>query len=412
MAATMEGTASAQPRKRSRIELGDMRYAPQYLFGLGGFLLILSIGVNALFADDMSRWFHAFLLNLTYFLSISLGALFFVTLQHLTGARWSVVTRRVAELMTTPIATMGILMLVVLVPMFFGNSSLYSWNDASLRETDELIRLKSPYLNTPFFAIRCLGYFALWIFLSRFYLRESLRQDQTGHAEASDRMSRWSGPAMIALAITLNFAAFDWLMSLDPHWFSTIFGVYFFAGCVVSFLAMLAIGASGLQRFGFMTKEITVEHYHDVGKLLFGFMFFWAYIAFSQYLLIWYANIPEETVWYLHRQEHGWQYVGLLLLVGHLLLPFFGLMSRSARRDRKRLLFWASVLLVMHWVDLYWIVMPNASPESVTFGMVEVLGFLGLGCIWCGAIARSARNIRLIPTGDPHYSQSLAFHNV
>ena len=408
----MESTASAQPQHRSRIQLRDLRSTPLYLFGLGSVLLILSIGANTLFDEEMSRWFHAFLLNLTFFLSISLGALFFVVLQHLTSARWSVVTRRIAELLTTPIATMGLLMLVILIPMFLGNSSLYSWNDSALRESDALIRSKTPYLNTPFFALRCLFYFVTWVMLSRFFMNRSLMQDAHSQRDLSDRMRQWSGPAMIALAITLNFAAFDWLMSLDPHWFSTIFGVYFFAGCVVSFLAVLAIAASLLQRFGFVTQEITVEHYHDIGKLLFGFMFFWAYIAFSQYLLIWYANIPEETVWYLHRQEHGWQYVGLLLLAGHLILPFFGLMSRSARRDRKRLLFWASFLLIMHWVDLYWIVMPNISPDSVKLGAIEVLSFLGVGCVWCAALAYRARNIRLIPTGDPNYPQSLSFHNV
>ena len=217
---------------------------------------------------------------------------------------------------------------------------------------------------------------------------------------------------MIAFAATVNFATFDWLMSLDPHWFSTIFGIYFFAGAVVAVFATLTLVSALLQRFGYLDRAITVEHYHDLGKLLFGFMFFWAYIAFSQFLLIWYANIPEETVWYLHRQQHGWQYVGILLIAGHFLLPFFGLMSRSARRNQSVLVFWSVFLLAMHWVDLYWLVIPTVSPERVSLGAMELLTLLGIGAIWVGAFAGKLEGTALVPTGDPHLGESLAFHNV
>ena len=358
-----------------------------------------------------TRLWHAYLLSVCFFLSINLGALFFVILQHLTSAKWSVVTRRVAELLTTTTPVLGLLTLPIVIPMLFGNSYLYEWNDPSLRASDELIQGKIGYLNAPFFAVRCLLYFAVWQFLARFFINNSLRQDDAADIGPTKKMRRFSGPAMILFALTTNFAAFDLLMSLDPHWFSTIFGVYFFAGCAVAFFAALAIATVGLQRSGRLKHEITTEHYHDVSKLLFGFTMFWAYIAFSQYLLIWYANIPEETGWFFIRQRGGWQWVSLSLIVGHFLLPFFGLMSRRARRDRKSLVFWSVVLLVMHWLDLFWLVMPNVATDTVPIGAMEIGCFLGVGTIWLASALRNAVGMRLLPTGDPHLRESLCFHN-
>jgi hypothetical protein len=275
-----------------------------------------------------------------------------------------------------------------------------------------LIQAKAAYLNAPFFALRWAIYFATWTLMSRFFLRNSVQQDHTSDIELTQRMRRWSGPAMIVFAVTTNFAAFDWLMSLDPHWFSTIFGVYYFAGCAVAFLATLPLISVGLQRLGYLTYEITTEHYHDMGKLLFGFVMFWAYIAFSQYLLIWYANIPEETTWFLVRQRAGWQLIGLLLLLGHFFLPFFGLLSRSARRNRLSLVFWSVWLLVMHWLDLFWLVMPNVNAGGFPLGLIELLCFVGIGALWLASTLRQMQGSRLIPSGDPHLRESLAFHNI
>ncbi len=299
----------------------------------------------------------------------------------------------------------------ILVALFFGRADLYSWNDAALRDVDPLLQAKSADLNAPFFTVRTAAYFAVWIGLSRFFGRRSLRQDTTLDTAVTLEMRRASGPAMLAFAVTTNFAAFDWLMSLDPYWFSTIFGIYFFAGCAVAFFAALPIVAALLQRMNYLTREITIEHYHEMGKLIFGFMMFWAYIAFSQYLLIWYANIPEETSWFLVRQSGSWRIVSLLLIVGHFLLPFFGLMSRGSRRDLRSLLFWAAFLLVMHAVDLFWLIMPSVSPHGLPMGLMELLCLLGVGAACAAATLRQTAGIRLIPTGERHLSESLRFHN-
>ena len=408
----MNPIAIRQLKNSPGMKIQDLGVLPARITTLGLAVLAIAFGLGLWSSIGLTRLMHAYLLSVSFFLSISLGALFFVVLQHLTAASWSVAIRRIAELLTSAIPTLGLLMLPIVVPMLFGSAHLYSWNDETLRASDQLIQGKAPYLNASFFALRCLLYFAVWIVIANYYRGKSQQQDTTADLAVSANMRKWSGPAMIAFAATINFAAFDWLMSLDPHWFSTIFGIYFFAGCAVAVFATLTIVTALLQRFGLVTEVITTEHYHDLGKLLFGFTFFWAYIAFSQFLLIWYANIPEETVWFLHRQQHGWQFIGLLLIGGHFLLPFFGLMSRSSRRNRASLLFWSVFLFVMHWVDLFWLITPSASPESVSIGLAEVLTLIGVGTICVATILRQAESKPLVPTGDPALAKSLAFHNV
>jgi hypothetical protein len=318
----------------------------------------------------------------------------------------------VAEYLTLLVPLAGLLLLPIAVPLLFGYGALYHWNDAEYVAHDALIQGKAGYLNAPFFVARLLLYFAIWSGMIVLYVGGSLRQDDAQDLVAWHRMRRFSGPSMISYALTINFAAFDLLMSIDAHWFSSIFGVYFFAASAVAFLAALTLAVLGLQWTGKLRDEVNAEHYHDLGKLLFGFNMFWAYIAFSQYLLIWYANIPEETSWFLRRQENGWQWIGVTLVFGHFLLPLFGLMSRQQRRNPRVLAFWSAFLLMAHWMDLYWLVMPEASKSPVVIGSVEVLS--GIACLTVGGVwlLRSTRGKRFIPSGDPYLDQSLSFHNV
>jgi hypothetical protein len=355
---------------------------------------------------------YAYLLSFCYFVSFSLGALFFVLVQHLTRAGWSVVIRRLAEILAAALPYAGLLFVPIAVALLLGSSALYEWNDPQLLAHDAALAKKAAYLNAPFFVIRSVFYFAVWGSLAWYFFRQSTRQDATGDPRLTLCLQRWSAPGMMAFAITVCFASFDWLMSLDPHWVSTIFGVYFFAGCVVGIFALLVILVSLAQQRGAFERTVTVEHYHDLGKQLFGYVFFWGYIAFSQYLLIWYANLPEETCWLVVRQSHGWQWIGLLLLFGHLLLPFLGLLSRHVRRNRAWLTGWAAFLLVMHWVDLYWLVMPVFDERRLTFGWVDVLCLVGVGSLYLAAVVHVATGPSLVPTRDPRLNESLAFHNV
>jgi len=380
------------------------------LAAVGAGSLLLSFLVSFLAQNGWSRFLHAYLISFCFCLSISLGALFFVILQHLTHAGWSVTVRRLGEVLAAALPLWAVMFLPILLLVLVRNGSLYPWNDAAHVEHDRLLQAKEPYLNAPFFAIRAVLYFAIWALLARFYWRHSLAQDQTGDKSHTFLMERRAGLSLVAFGLTVTFASFDWLMSLDPHWFSTIFGVYFFAGSAVAAFASLALIAVALQKFGYLQDSITADHYHDLGKLLFGFVFFWGYIAFSQYMLIWYANIPEETTWYLARQSHGWTVVALLLLFGHLLLPFCGLMSRRAKRNKRVLAGWAAWLLVMHWVDLYYLAAPKAG-SGPQFGVLDVLCLVGMLGLYGAVLLRIAARRPLIPQRDPWLAEALAFRN-
>ncbi len=361
--------------------------------------------------DGGKQGMHSYLLALVYFLSLGLGALFFVTLQHLTRAGWSVVVRRLAELFASSLPLMALLFVPVLISMLQGNASLYLWVDQAVVAADEALQAKQAYLNVPFFVGRFAFYLLVWGGLSRHYLRQSVKQDASGDLNITARLQSLSAPAMALFALTTTFASFDMLMSLHPHWSSTIFGVYFFSGSVLAFFCLTVLTCQALQRGGYLRDVVTVEHYHDLGKFMFGFVFFWGYIAFSQYLLIWYGNMPEETEWFLQRQSGEWVWVSLTLLFGHFLIPFPGLLSRHVKRSSSALAFWAVYLLVMHWVDLYWLVMPSLQEDTLPLGMIDLMCWLGVGGMFVANFGYVARGRLLVPIKDPRIEESLAFEN-
>jgi hypothetical protein len=217
---------------------------------------------------------------------------------------------------------------------------------------------------------------------------------------------------MILFALTITFAAFDWLMSLDAHWYSTIFGVYVFAGAVVGLLAFITIVAVNFHRNDILKDEITFEHYHDLGKLLFAFIVFWGYMAFSQYFLIWYSNIPEETLWFLHRWEGSWKVVTLLIVFGHFVVPFFILFPRFTKRNKFVLFMMAFWILMMHWVDLYWIAMPSLHHHGVHISWMDFTTMIGIGGIFIWLMWRKLSANPLLPVNDPRLEKSFKFINV
>jgi len=376
------------------------------LVGFAAFAIAVVLACRS--EGSLNRLCQSYLVNFCYFLSLALGALFFVMLQHLTRSGWSVTVRRLAEGIAGGVLPLAVLLLPIILCM----QHLYTWADPELVAGDHLIHSKGAYLNRGAFVARCAIYFVVWVSLARYYLRRSIRQDSSGDPMVTRAMERLSGPAMVAFALTITFAAFDLLMSRDPKWFSTIFGVYYFAGSAVGFFALLAVVMYLLQRSGRLARSITVEHYHDVGKLLFAFVVFWAYIAFSQYMLIWYGNLPEETAWYLRRQTGSWTAVTFALLFGHFVIPFLGLVSRYPKRRPGLLALAAAWVLVMHWIDVYWLAMPEASPQGVGFSILDVLCFVGIGgwfLAWCAYLLRTCS---LIPEKDPRLAESLAFENV
>jgi hypothetical protein len=374
---------------------------------IGAVLALVGIGAAyGLGASDTKQLYHSWLVSYLYFLSLALGGLFFVIVQFAARAGWSVVVRRMAE---NVMATLPVFVLLF-VPIALGLHDLYHWTHGEAVEGDPILKWKSGYLNEQFFFIRAAGYFAVWALLSFWYYRKSTGQDASGDPETTRKMQIASGPSIFLFAMSITFAAFDWIMSLDPHWYSTMFGVYYFAGSVVAIFALLAVITIAMRSTGLLDGVVTTEHLHDLGKLVFGFTVFWTYIAFSQYFLIWYANIPEETVWYTHRWGGSWTSVTLLLALGHFVVPFFFMLPRTIKRNRLTLMIGACWMLFMHFVDLYWLVMPNLH-HDVHVSVIDVAAFVGIGGVFLAAFGVLLRRHALIPVKDPRLPESLGFEN-
>ena len=488
-AADDHARAAAIDLTREDVSLGERAWPVYNLAKIAGFVGIIGGVLLGYFLDPgFRRFYFAYLVSFMFFLSIALGALIFVLLQHLTRAGWSVSVRRSAEGLATTMPILFALAAPIIVSVLIGNGDLYRWaqplshradtmhgegdsasaagvakqqgpaganqgtqgappaakdtHDGGRDEhaahkvppLDELTLKKRAMLNPWFFTLRLTIYFAIWSGIALWYWRRSAEQDRTGAIELTEQMQERSAPALLVLGITMTFAAFDLLMSLDPHWFSTMMGLYFITGCILASFAAIILCLGMLQRLGYLRLSVTTEHYHDLGKWLFGFTFFWGYIAFSQYMLIWYASIPEEVGWFVRRgastaQEHlhppdgtgplnGWTIVSLILLFGQFVIPFIGLMSRHMKRRRPILMFWAAWVLVFHWVDLFWVIMPELDVNHATglsrvhFGVVEILCFLGVGGIFLATYLRFLAKNALRPLHDPRIDESVIFQNI
>lgn len=358
---------------------------------------------------DPKQTYYSWLTAVLFWTSMGLGALFILMLNSLTSSVWNVVLRRIFEAiaLTLPI------MLILFLPILLGMGQLYHWSHPEVVAADELLQKKAGYLNPTFFTIRLFGYFAIWIALAFFLRKISLRQDQQ-QLSSSHYANPWvkiSAPGMILYAITVSFAAFDWMMSLDPHWYSTIYGVGFFTGCVMGMFALTIWIVRYLNGQSLLTSEITVEHRHDLGKMMYVFLILWAYMAFSQYFLIWYANIPEETLFYHHRWDGSWKTMSLFLVFGHFVIPFFGLISRNSKRSPAVLAFFAMWLLVMHYFDLYWNIMPNLHHHAVHFSYLDLTSLVAVGGIFMWAMWNRLTAVPLLPINDPKLEASLKHVN-
>lgn len=372
--------------------------------GVGALALVLALAFGpAAGARFWGAYWTAWLAGIT----VPLGGLFFVLLHHVTRAGWSVSVRRLAEHVAATLPLFAVLS----IPGFLNAESLFPWMSAEALH-DPVIAGKAAYLDEGFFYLRSVVYLLVWSALAWWFRARSVAQDATGDPAVTRRLQTVSAPGLVVFGVTLTFASFDWVMSVDPHWFSTIFGVYIFAGSTVAILALLSLLAMAFERAGGpLAGVVTTEHYHDLGKLMFGFVVFWAYIGFSQFMLIWYGNIPEETVWYAHRLEHGWQGVTLALAAGHFVLPFFFLLSRDVKRRRPTLAAACVWLLAVHYLDLYWLVMPAVAEgfHPHWSDLVTLVAVAGLGL---GAFGWLARRSALVPVADPRLPESLSFENM
>ena len=402
--------------------------------GLGGGA---AIGYTGAFGTDAHHFWRAYLIAFLFGLTMCLGGLFFVFVQHLTRAGWSVAVRRPAEALAANLRWIWVLFLPFAALWMMGKANIvWIWADMeTLKANNEaeflIVEAKTAFLNPTFFWIRACVYFVVWAALSHFFLTNSVRQDESGDRAISSRMQKFSAPTAILFGLTITFAAFDWIMSLSPAWFSTMFGVYFFCGCATAGFAMMILITVRLTQIGALKGIVSREHFQDMGKLMWAFgIVFWAYIGFSQYMLIWYANLPEETGWFLARQIGGWGFFSFALLFGHFVLPFVGLLSKWMKRAPLILSIGAVWMLCFHYVDLYWLIMPEIPSDLDTFAKyadmsakyadtqthfgnpVNFLLALGVaGTVIAGTISTLSR-VALVPKQDPRLAESIRFENM
>ncbi len=364
---------------------------------LGGFL-------------DPDRALKSYHVAFTYWAGIAMGALIINMAFQAGKAKWYVVVRRVLE--TIPLS--GVVLAVLFIPVLLGARRIFPWVDPShlQGELRELAEHRRPYLNVPFFLVRTAIYFAIWLGVASLLHGWSVRQDVDGGTELTAKQRRLGAGALPFVALAMTFAAFDWQMSLDMHLASTIFGLYYFAGSFLSAFAVLILGVNGGSAAeGTPAGLMNENHYHSLGKYLLAFTCFWAYIAFSQFLLIWIANLPEEVPWYIARGKGGWLPMGVFLIFAHFVVPFFVLLSRNLKRNPRALGFVAVWLLVVHYVDVYWVMMPALQHgEGATPHWTDLTAVLGIGAAALAFVIWRLRGGNAVPVGDPYLEESLRYH--
>lgn len=393
----------SKPKITDTLEFPSDLNITRTLFGVG-FVGLIASGIGYFLEHD--QFFFSYLVSFAFFSSIALGSLFFVMLQHLTRSQWSTVLRRIPEAISSNFWIWGLF----IIPVFLGMHSLYHWTHADAVANDPVLQGKVPYLNTPFFIIRQFIYFGLWSFLGYQMYNKSVEMDETGDWGIQTLLRRTSGPGIFFFALSLAFASFDWLMALDPHWYSTIFGVYYFAMSFQGLFAALILIVFYLWKKGLLTNTIQKGHIYDLGVQMFGFTVFYAYIAFSQFLLIYYANIPEETVWYLERLSGGYEYLAYFFLFGRFVIPFAVLLPKWTKSSPKIVGTIAALILASHLVELYWIVMPVLNHHGFHLNWMTISSFLGLGGIFLGLFFYRFKQNKMVPINDPKLADSLNKH--
>jgi hypothetical protein len=353
------------------------------------------------------HFFRAYLMGFVFVLGLALGCFALLMLHHMVGGGWGFMVQRILEAGTRTFP----LLAALFVPLALGVHSLYEWSHAEVVAADAVLKDKSVYLNAPFFYGRALFYFAVWMALSYFLNKWSARLDETQDNQLIRHMQYLSGMGLLLYGLTVTFAAVDWVMSLEPHWFSTMYGLLFIVGQGVnalSFLVVLLLYLAGHKPYADVLRP---QHFHDYGNLLLAFVMLWAYTGFSQFLIIWSGNLPEENVWYLHRMNHGWQYWAGFLLLFHWAVPFVVLLSRQAKRRAETLAVVAVGLLLMRLVDLYWLIAPapkhGEEAQALAFHWLYIAMPLALGGVWLWYFLGQLKQRSLMPTGDERYIEHL-----
>lgn len=378
-------------------KLKTLSYA---LIGLGVLTFVIGLIKN------QERMWAAYLVAFFFFLCLGVGGLVFASLQHIAKAGWSTSIRRLAESTTSFIPVIGVGALVLLG----GLKTLYPWARPEVVEASSLIASKTAYLNMPFMVGRLVFFAVLCFIFAKLIVGNSLKQDQNGDESFTHKNVGLSVGFIVVFALSFTLVSMDLLMSLLPTWYSTIFGIYTFSGMIQSFFAFLAIFVILIKRSGLAKGYITVEHQHDVVKFEKGFTVFWAYIAFSQFMLIWYANIPEETEYYIMRSQNGWLGISLALLIFRFIVPFLALLPRGLKRNDNHVILVSVLILVMQYVDIYWMVYPNFNHGHFVFGFWEIGMFAGFAGIFMACVMNFLTKHSIVAHKDPRIHEALSHH--
>ncbi len=349
------------------------------------------------------QFFRSYLWSYLFVVGLSAGSLAWLMLQYVTGGAWGVVIRRPCEAAARTLPLVALMFL----PIIVGIPNLYQWSHPKIVAADEILQHKHAYLNVPFFLVRAAAYLGGWLLLSWFFNRWSAAEDRDGPGPASRKLAALAGPGLLFWGFSVTFMAIDWVLSLDPKWFSTIFGMMFMAGQALSAMAFLIALMALLSFRRPMSEILTPRHLHDLGKFLLALVMVWAYFSFSQFLIIWSANLPSEIPWYLARMRGGWQYVGLALVFGHFALPFALLLSRDLKRNFKLLAGIAVFVLFMRLVDLYWLVAPGFLRGSFGLSWLDFAAPAGVFGLWLAYFLTQLEKRPLMPLHDPHLREAL-----
>ena len=365
--------------------------------GAGALLSLAGLWMNA------AQFYQSYLMGYMLVLGITLGCLAIGMIHQLSGGAWGVLIRRPigAASRVLPVLT------VLFLPIALGMHHLYEWTHADVVAHSEVLQHKAAYLNVPFFLGRAAFYFLVWNALSYFLNTWSLEQDRTGNPRIPRRMQMLSAGGLVAYGLTVTFASFDWLMSIEPHWFSTIYGVLIMGGQALSAMAFLIAAIVWLGRRPPVSGVIAPAYLHDLGNLMLAFVMLWAYFSFSQYLIIWSGNLPEEIAWYLHRLQTGWRAIALALVVFHFALPFCLLLSRHVKREGQLIVKVAVLVLFTRLLDLFWLIAPEFHREGVSVSWLDVVLPATLGAIWLACFVWQLRGRAILPIHDPQFDETL-----
>ena len=363
---------------------------------IAGIVFLVLLLAGALL--DPRHFFQSYLIGWTFWTGIGVGSIALLMLQHLTGGGWGFVIRRSLEAATRTLPLMAILF----VPVIIGSHYLYPWTNHEELVEHPVVQFKTPYLNVPFFTVRAVIYFGVWLTLAFLLNRWSLAQDRTADNRYTKNMRLLSGPGMVALIFTVTFASVDWYMSLEPEWFSTIYGFIYVAAWTLSALAFVIFVMARLSREEPMRRIVAPLHFHDLGKLLLALVMLWAYFAYSQYLIIWSGNLPEEITWYTVRTHGAWGAIIVGIAILHFAAPFLFLLSRDLKRSPGKLVIVAALILVMRIIDLIWMLAP-AFREHYKWIWLDVIALIGFGGLWLALFTSQLSKRSLIPINDPQY---------